>query len=234
MSIVINKTTVPSPAAMWEALTYFMENGDRTTGHTLNEYVVSSFTTFIKGFLVALVVAFPLGLLLGYSNILREFASPAIDVLRPIAPVAWAPVFVVLWGYSLGPLMVVFVGIFFPLLTSVTFGVRKIDPLWYDAAKTLGASQLQIFQKIVIPASIPFLMNGVKIGLGIGWMCIVSAELYASPVGGLGAFIVDQAAANYWPGVYVGIFLVGILGILTVGVADYLHKTLSKRMGMDA
>ncbi|MDR0523193.1 MAG: ABC transporter permease [Candidatus Methanoplasma sp.] len=234
LSVAIDRQMLPSPPEVWDALADLFANGDSMTGRSAWTYIGSSFSTFIKGFLLAFAVAFPLGLALGYFNLLREFASPAFEVLRPIAPVAWAPVFVILFGYQIGPMMVVFVGIFFPLMTSVIFGVRKIEPNWTDAAKTLGASPLQIFCKVVVPASIPYLMNGVKVGLGIGWMCIVSAELYASPVGGIGFYISNQASAGYWPGVFSGIFLVGVLGIATVGAADYLHRSLSKRMGVDA
>ncbi|MDR1404146.1 MAG: ABC transporter permease subunit [Candidatus Methanoplasma sp.] len=183
---------------------------------------------------MALVTAFPLGLLLGFVRFFRDLASPAIEVLRPIAPVAWAPVLVILYGSVLGSMLVVFVGAFFPILTNVIFGVRKIDPNWVDATKVLGASKLQTFVKVVIPSSIPYLMNGVKISMGIGWMCIVSAELYSSAVGGLGSFITSHASVGNWPNVYAGIVLVGILGIITVGVAGYLHKIISKKMGMDA
>ncbi|MDR0887894.1 MAG: ABC transporter permease [Candidatus Methanoplasma sp.] len=233
LSTVIDRAMVPTPGATWNALVDLFANGDQLTGLSAWTFIRSSFTTFLKGFIIAFAIAFPLGLVLGYSSLLREFANPVIEVLRPIAPVAWAPVLIMLMGYTYGPMMVVFVGIFFPLLTNVIFGVRKLDPNWTDAAKTLGATPLQIFYKIVIPASIPYLMNGVKIGLGIGWMCIVSAELYASPVGGLGFYITTQAGNGYWPGVFAGIFIIGILGIITVGTAGYLHKQLAKRMGMD-
>jgi NitT/TauT family transport system permease protein len=130
--------------------------------------------------------------------------------------------------------MVVFVGVFFPLLTNVVFGVRKINPNWIDAAKTLGANQFQIFYKVIIPGTVPYLMNGVKIGLGIGWMCIISAEMYSSTIGGIGQFILNQIAYYNWPGLMAGIVVVSILGILTVGIAGGLHKLLSKRMGADA
>ncbi|MDR3075598.1 MAG: ABC transporter permease [Candidatus Methanoplasma sp.] len=234
LSVLIDRTVVPTPLETWDALVELFRIGDPMSGRSVWTYIRSSLGTFLKGFVLAFAVAFPLGLILGYSKILRELVEPAFEVLRPIAPVAWAPVFVVLLGYVLGPMMVVFVGIFFPLITSVIFGVTKIDPNWIDATRTLGATRIQTFVKVYIPSSIPYLMNGVKTGLGIGWMCIVSAELYASPVGGLGFFISNQAQVGYWPGVFAGIVIIGILGIITVGLSDYLHKTLSKRMGMDA
>ena len=233
VSVVTNNTAIPTPLQTWDALVDLYLNGDKMTHLTLGQYISSSMTTFIKGFVMAFAVAVPLGLILGYSKILRDFANPVIEVLRPIAPIAWAPIFMLSLGYNIGPALVVFVGIFFPLLTNVIFGVKKIDPNWIDAAKTLGASQTQIFYKVMVPSAIPYVMNGIKVGLGIGWMCIVAAELYATPLGGIGFYLAEQAAAGYWPGAYAALVIIGALGLLTVGVADYLHRLLSKRMGMD-
>jgi len=232
-SVVSNNTAIPTPLQTWEALVDLYRNGDRMTHISLGQYVSSSMSTFLKGFLLAFAVAVPMGLVLGYSKIMRDFASPVIEVLRPIAPIAWAPIFMLSLGYSVGPILVVFIGIFFPLLTNVIFGVRKIDPNWIDASKTLGASQLQVFYKVMMPSAVPYIMNGIKVGLGIGWMCIVAAELYATPLGGIGFYLAEQAAAGYWPGAYAALVIIGVLGLLTVGVADYLHRMLSKRMGME-
>jgi NitT/TauT family transport system permease protein len=233
VAVVTNNTAIPTPAETWAALVELYHHGDTITHISLRQYVSSSLSTFIKGFLLALAVAVPLGLILGYSKILRDFASPVIEVLRPIAPIAWAPIFILSLGYSTGPVLVVFVGIFFPLLTNVIFGVRKIDPNWIDASKTLGASQLQVFYKVMMPAAVPYVMNGIKIGLGIGWMCIVAAEFYSPPLGGIGFFLADQAGRGNWPNTYAALMIICALGLLTIGVSDYLHRRLSKRMGME-
>lgn len=234
LSIIANVSTVPNPAQTWDALVDLAKNGDpMTNGKSLWSYVAASLSTFLEGFLLALVVAVPLGLILGKFATLRDFATPMIEILRPIAPIAWAPIFMVAIGYELGPMLVVFVGIFFPLLTNVIFGVSKIDPTLIDASKTLGASDAQIFVKVMIPSTIPYIMNGIKIGLGIGWMCIVAAELYASPLGGIGFYLAEQAAAGYWPSAYAAIVVIAVLGILTTGVAEWLHKYVGRRMGMD-
>ncbi len=235
LSIIANSTTVPTPGETWSALVDFIRNGDSMTqGKSAWSYIGSSMGTFLKGFLLALVVAAPLGLVIGKCETLRLFSAPIIEVLRPIAPIAWAPIFMVSVGYKLGPMLVVFVGIFFPLLTNVIFGVSKIDPKLIDASKTLGASDAQIFVKVMVPSTVPYLMNGIKIGLGIGWMCIVAAELYASPLGGIGFYLSEQATAGFWPAAYAAIAIIAVLGILTTGVAEYVHKLVSKRMGMDA
>ena len=233
VAIVTTTSAIPTPLQTWNALVDLYVNGDRMTGRTLGEYVSSSVSTFAKGFILAFAVSVPLGLILGYSKVLRDFATPVIEVLRPIAPIAWAPIFILSLGYSVGPVLVVFIGIFFPLLTNVIFGVKKIDSNWIDASKTLGASQFQVFYKVMIPSAIPYIMNGVKVGLGIGWMCIVAAELYTPPLGGIGFYLLVQAQNGYWPGAYGGIVIIAVLGLLTVGVADLIHRILSKRMGMD-
>ena len=233
VSVIANTASIPSPQETLRSLIEVYKNGDLMTGISLGQYISTSLTTFLKGFLLALALSIPIGLVLGYSKILREFANPIIEVLRPIAPIAWAPIFIISLGYSTGPVLVVFIGIFFPLLTNIIFGVRKIDPNWIDASKTLGASQFQIFYKVMVPAAIPYLMNGIKVGLGVGWMCIVAAELYATPLGGIGFFLAEQATAGNWPGAYAALVVIAILGLLTIGVADYIHRMISKRMGME-
>jgi len=233
ISVIADTPSIPNPLKTWEALVDLYKYGDTMTNISLGQYVTTSMSTFMKGFLLAIVISVPLGLVLGYSKLLREFSNPIIEVLRPIAPIAWAPIFIISLGYTTGPILVVFIGIFFPLLTNVIFGVRKIDSNWIDASKTLGASQLQIFYKVMVPAAIPYLMNGIKVGLGVGWMCIVAAELYATPLGGIGFYLAEQATAGNWPGAYAALVIIGILGLLTIGVADYIHRVVSKRMGME-
>ena len=234
ISWYVNKTVIPTPMETWDALVDFVEHGDSTAGGTVWSYISASFGTLLKGFLLALVVAFPLGLLLGSVEILDKLFSPALNVLRPIAPVAWAPVMIILLqSDAMGAMMVVFIGCFFPILTTVTFGVKKIDKNLYNATKVLGASWGQSFTKVTVPASVPYLMNGVKTALGIGWMCIVSAELYASGVGGLGNYITNQAGLGAWPQVYAGIVIVGILGLVTVLLAEYVSKLFNKRWGVE-
>ena len=233
LSILANSPTVPNPAETFDALVDLIQNGDSMTGKSLWNYVSSSMSTFLKGFALALVIATPIGMLLGKYKTANDFATPMIEILRPIAPIAWAPIFMISVGYNLGPMLVVFVGIFFPLLTNIIFGVSKIDRNLIDAAKTLGASDGQIFVKVMVPSTVPYLMNGIKIGLGIGWMCIVAAELYASPLGGIGFYLAEQASAGFWPGAFAAIIVIAVLGLVTTGLAEYIHKLVSRRMGMD-
>ena len=233
-SILINRSVVPTPIETWNALLDFIDNGDPMAGGTIGKYIVASFGTLLKGFFLALIVAYPFGLLLGTSKTLRELSNPAINVLRPIAPVAWAPVLVILLSSGAnGAMMVVFIGVFFPLLTNIVFGVTKTDKNWIDATRTLGATKLQTFLMVIVPGSVPYLMTGIKTGIGIGWMCIVSAELYASTVGGMGNFITNMAQLGAWPYVYAGIVIIGILGLITVSVVELVSRYVDKKWGSE-
>lgn len=232
VSVLANSAAIPSPLETWDALVDVATNGDPMTGKTLFEYAGSSLKTFLTGFLLALAVSLPLGLIIGYSKTINEFASPVLEVLRPIAPIAWAPIFILAINYTIGPILVVFIGIFFPLLTNIVFGVQKIDQNLVDVSKTMGASQVQVFTKVMLPSAVPYLMNGIKVGLGIGWMCIVAAELYAPQLSGIGFFLSEQATAGFWPGAFAAIVTIAVLGLVTTGLAEYIHKVVTNRMGM--
>jgi NitT/TauT family transport system permease protein len=229
----LNNVNFPTPDKVFDALWNLIIYGDTMGGHSLWEYLSASLKTFIQGFLMAAVVAIPLGLLLGYIKPLREFTAPWIEILRPIAPIAWAPILIITFGSVLGSALVVFIGIVFPLLTNIIFGVQRIDKNWLDASKTLGASHFQIFYKVVLPATVPYILNGIKVGLGVGWMCIVAAEMYKRS-GGIGQFLVDVVNNGQMANAFAIIIIIAVLGLLTTGVAEYVSKVVSRRMGLDA
>lgn len=228
-----NSPPLATPHDSFAALFDLIQNGDPIEHRSLWSWLWASLQKFLKGFLLALLVALPLGLLMGSFKLARDFFTPWVEVLRPIAPIAWAPIFVLIFQATNGSILVVFVGIFFPLLTNIVFGVQKMEPVLIDAAKTLGASDWQIFLKVLIPSTIPYLMNGIKVGLGIGWMCIVAAELYNTTLSGIGYFVkfmIDHSSYDY---AFAGIILIAILGLLTTGVAEYVSRLVSRRMGLD-
>ena len=233
LAAILDMTAIPTPMQTFDAFISLLNDGDPLTGVPLSNYLQKSFTTFLEGFAIAFMIAVPLGLFLGFVKPLKEFLTPIIEVLRPIAPIAWAPIFILSFGYKIGPPLVVFIGIFFPLLTNAIFGVEKIDKTLIDASRTLGANNIQIFTKVILPSAVPYIMNGVKVGLGIGWMCIVAAELYNTTLSGIGYFVkfmIDNASYDY---AFAGIIIIAILGLLTTGVAEYISKVVSRRMGVD-
>lgn len=232
-SLDLNVSPLATPQDSFAALFDLMRSGDPIEHRPLADWIWSSLSKFIKGFILALAIALPVGLMMGNFKTAREFFTPWVEVVRPIAPIAWAPILVIVFQATNGSIMVVFIGIFFPLLTNVIFGVQKIDPVLIDAAKTLGASDVQIFLKVLVPSTVPYLMNGIKVGLGVGWMCIVAAELYNTTLSGIGYFVkfmIDNSSYDY---AFAGIIIIAILGLLTTGVAEYISKVVSRRMGAD-
>jgi NitT/TauT family transport system permease protein len=145
---------------------------------------------------------------------------------------AWIPIFIVVFGLFWGPVGVVFLGIFFPILYNVMFGSRSVDPILIDAARTLGAKKSDLFLKVVLPFTLPYLMTGITVGLGIGWMCIVAAEMLGGVGGGVGYYIADRAGSQDYEYMYAGMVVIAILGTLTTGVAGLLENRIYKWMGM--
>lgn len=233
-AMLANKSVLPTPYRAFEALLHLIKDGDPVQkGRTLWSLIWLSILKLGKGFGLAFITALPIGLLLGNFKLFREFFSPWIEMMRPIAPIAWAPIFVILFTVGNGPIMVVFIGIFFPLLTNIIFGVQKIDRTLVDAARTLGASDWQIFTKVLAPSAVPYVMNGIKTGLGVGWMCIVAAELYNTTLSGIGYYIKFMIDCSRYDYAFAGIIVIGILGFLTTGLAECLSRVVSKRMGVD-
>ena len=231
ISIVVDSRVLPTPLETFYALIEYFDDGYK--GVSAWQYIWNSMKLFLEGFVLALALAVPLGLVLGFSKTLHTFVSPIIEILRPIAPMAWAPIFVYGISYNTGPMLVVFIGIFFPLLTNIIFGIKKIDPLLIDAARTLGAKGPQLFVKIMLPSAIPYVMNGIRVGLGIGWMCIIAAEMYAPFANGVGYCIKDMVDNGMWDSTFAVLVVVAALGILTTTLSEWVSKYVSKRMGVE-
>jgi len=222
---------VPYPLDVAHALRMSFVVKDPNTGLAMWDHIVASLERIFYGFAIAAGTALPLGLLMGTSRTGRALGMPIAELFRPIPPLAWIPIFIVILGSFGGPIAIVFLGIFFPILLNVMLGVRSVDQSLIDAARTLGSSRGQLFGKVVLPFTVPYLMTGIKVGLGIGWMCIVAAEMVGNYGGGVGFFIKDKADVSAFDFMYAGMIVIGILGVLTTGVASLFERRLSRWMG---
>jgi ABC-type nitrate/sulfonate/bicarbonate transport system permease component len=223
---------IPYPVDVAEAFFDSFVTPDPAMGLVMSEHIMSSLNRVFLGFCLSLLVALPLGLLMGSAKTAGYLGMPIVEVFRPIPPLAWIPIFLVVFGYLWGPVAIVFLGIFFPILLNVMFGVASVDPSLIDAAKTLGARRHHIFLKVMLPFTVPYTMTGIKVGLGIGWMCIVAAEMVGRYGGGVGYFIWSSNESGRYAYMFAGMVVIAILGILTTGVASQVEKRLYKWMGM--
>ena len=225
---------VPFPVEVFTVLVDSFVNEVPGMDLSMGVMAFASFKRVIIGFTLALVVAFPLGLLMASFRFVNHLGDPIIEMFRPIPPVAWIPVFLVMLSFFWGPVAIVFLGAFFPILLNVMFGVKRTDQTLIDAAKTLGARRIDIFTKVVIPSTAPYLMTGVKVGLGISWMCIVAAEMLPVLSGGVGnALWVSAQEFSRFDVTFACMIVIGLMSILTTGLAEQVERRLYRWMGME-
>jgi ABC-type nitrate/sulfonate/bicarbonate transport system permease component len=158
--------------------------------------------------------AIPLGIAMGWSKVVNEQVDPLVEVLRPVPPLAWIPLSI-LW-FGIGDVQnqfIIFLGIFFPVLLNTIMGVRNIEPNLVRAARCLGASEIRVLRRIVLPAALPQIVTGIRVGLGVGWMALVAAELVGAN-SGLGFLINDARTLLRTDIVIVGMITIGVVGLL--------------------
>lgn len=204
---IIPSYLVPSPSEVWNAFINLLNNG------SLIKDTLSTLTRVLLGFVVAALVAIPLGILIGWSKTARDSSSLVISVLRPIPPIAWIP-FAILWfGVGLGSaIFIIFLGSVFPILINTADGVKRTDKVYIESARTMGASSMQTLTKVVLPAALPNIITGLKVGIGIGLMCTVAAEMIGSD-NGLGYLILNATSMLDSASAIVGMLFIGLIGL---------------------
>lgn len=227
----LNEPYLPRPYNVFKAL-YLSFFDEDFTGHYMGEHIISSLIRIIYGFVIAFIFAVPIGMFMGWSKYVSSAANPIVELIRPIPPIAWIPFAIVFFDSPWDTTFIIFLGVFFPVLINTIFGVKRLDPIIIDAAKTLGVSRKNILQKVIFPAIVPTIMTGIRIGLGIGWMCLVAAEMVGVTGGGVGFYILAMAQVGRFEEMFAGMIIIGILGFITVGGASYIERRVSKWMGL--
>lgn len=185
---------------------------------------LASITRVFAGFFVAMIVAIPLGLILGRSKLARGLIDPTLQFLRPIPVTAWLPLTMILFG--LGPpatIALIALGTFFPMLLNTVDGVRLVEPRLIEAAEMLGTPKAAIFGRVILPAASPSIFTGIRIGLGLAWVLLVVGEMTGVPTG-LGANIMDARQLSRTDLVISGMIYIGILGFLSDRVVMLLGR----------
>lgn len=184
------------------------------SGQTLQGHLLASIDRYIRGFLLAAVIGVPLGLLMGWYRWLDNVVTPVFDSLRFIAPIAWVP-FAALWfGTGIGgPTMIIFAGAFPPCLINAYRGARYVETKYIEAAQVYGASGLRVVYEVLLPASLPSIIAGLRVSAGAGWQSLIGAELIAAN-SGVGLMMVRAQGALDTSIVMVGMIAVGVFGML--------------------
>jgi NitT/TauT family transport system permease protein len=204
--------------------------GDLLQHGLLFKYVVASLFRITWGFVLALVLAVPLGLLIGWNRRLDMAFNPLIQILRPISPLAWIPIAIVWFGVGdLAAIFLIFLGCFFPLLQTAINAVHGIPSVYLNAGRNFGLSSPALVARVLFPAVIPQLLVGMRITLGVGWLVVVAAEMIAVN-SGLGFLIVDaRNAGNRYDLVVAGMVIIGLIGLLLDAEMRSLEQVKSLR-----
>lgn len=217
---VINAFMLPSPVEVVQALWTMALDG------TLWTNLSASLIRVGAGYLLALAVGLSLGFLCGWVRNVSDFVRPVIEALRPIPPLAWVPISILWFGLGdASAYFLVFLGCVFPVFFGAFTAVRSLDRNQLNAAMCLGAGRWMFLRDVLVPASLPIVMPSLRLALGIGWMCVVTAELIAAQTG-LGYLIQQSRMVFQIQNVVAGMAAIGVVGYLMSAVVERFERKL--------
>lgn len=241
----VNPHVLPSPLAVvqrWIAyllpqVPYAEATGSWLAWAVSGELIVDSIGSMyrvIVGFLIGAGLALPLGLMMGASPRVYAWLNPLTQVLRPIPPIAYIPLSILWFGLGNPPaIFLIAIGAFFPVLINTIAGVRHVDGIYIRAARNLGASQRTMFLRVMLPAAVPYILSGVRIGIGTAFIVVIVSEMIAVN-NGLG-FRILEAREYFWSDkIIAGMISIGMLGLaIDVGVTKLNNHLLRWHRGLE-
>jgi NitT/TauT family transport system permease protein len=200
---------LPGPAEAVSGIADLIRHG------LLLKYTVASLFRVTWGFLLAAVLAIPLGLAIGWYRRAEMAFNPLIQILRPISPLAWIPIAILWFGVGdLAAIFLIFLGCFFPLVLTAINAVQTVPAVYVNAGRNFGLGRMNLVYRVLFPAVIPQLITALRITLGVAWLVVVAAEMIAVN-SGLGFLIVDaRNAGNRYDLVVAGMAIIGVIGLL--------------------
>jgi nitrate/nitrite transport system permease protein len=211
------KSAMPGPldvaAKLWEHLRRpFYDNGPNDKGVGIQ--LAYSIARVAAGYLLAVLVAIPIGFLIGMSPLISRALDPFIQVLKPISPLAWMPLALyTIKDSGLSAIFVIFICSLWPMLINTAFGVAGVRKEWLNVARTLEVGTLRRAFTIILPAAAPTILTGMRISIGIAWLVIVAAEMLVGGTG-IGYFVWNEWNNLSITNVITAILLIGLVGML--------------------
>lgn len=211
------RVDLPGPLATWEAAKTlfadpFYQNGPNDQGIGWN--ILRSLGRVGLGFGMAAAIGIPLGFMLGRFRFLNDMASPIISLLRPVSPLAWLPIgLLVFKAAEPASIWVIFISSIWPIIINTAVGVSQVPQDYLNVARVLNLSEWKVFTKILFPSVLPYLLTGIRLSIGVAWLVIVAAEMLTGGVG-LGFWVWDEWNNLNVAHIIIAIFVVGIVGLL--------------------
>jgi NitT/TauT family transport system permease protein len=216
--IATHSVIFPTPGQVVTGVVELIRDG------TLWLHIGASLGRVAAGFLLAVAVGVPLGLWMGWVRGAHDTLNPLFQILRPISPIAWIPIAILWFGVgNASPVYLIFISSVFPMVVQTVAGVHTIEKRYLRAAENFGVSRYTLFTQVVIPAVLPQIIVGMRIGLGVAWLVVVAAEMIALR-SGLGYLIIDSRnAGNRYDLVIAGMIIIGLIGLLLDGLMRLLE-----------
>ncbi len=209
LGVVWTHTNIfPSPVSVFNGIVGLVHRG------LLWRYIADSLFRVGAGYLAALLLAIPLGVILGSYRVAGDTVNPVIQILRPISPIAWIPLVVIWFGVgNASAVFLIFLTTFFPVVVSTISAVRNIPEVLLQAGRNFGLSPLKLLTYVVFPAALPQILIGLRIALGVSWLVVVAAEMIAID-SGLGYLVIDSRnAGKRYDLVVAAMLLIGLIGL---------------------
>jgi nitrate/nitrite transport system permease protein len=208
---------LPSPLRTWEesrhyVLHPFFKDGEMNQG--IGRFAVLSLIRVGKGFLLAVLLGTPIGFMLGMSDWFRRTFDPVIQVMRPISPLAWLPLGLIIFQRS-EPAAIFTIALcaMWPTVINTAVGVRSINPDYLNVGRVLRLSPLMMLRKIVVPATLPYMFTGFRLSLGLAWLVIVASEMLTGAPG-IGGFLWQEYNSLVYSHILLSIVTIGVIGFL--------------------
>jgi ABC-type nitrate/sulfonate/bicarbonate transport system permease component len=218
---VVPKTLVPMPSTV--AVTFW----DMLHNIRLMEHLTGSATRFALGFGIAVVTAFPIGVLMGWNLFIRKHCLPVFQILAPIPPPAWVPITIIIFGIGL-PMQVflIFLGVFYPVLFNTYQGIKETDPRYLASARVFGASEFTLITRVYIWHALGSVIMGIKIGIALGLVMLLIAEMYGGKTG-IGYLLLEAKEYFQIDRMVVCMLLLGFIGWFLIEIMKYIELKLA-------
>ena len=220
---------LPSPQAVWQKFLEVSQQGFMKA--TLWQHLAPSISRVLFALLSAIAIGVPVGLWMGLNKYARAVLDPLVELLRPIPPLAYLPLLVIWFGIGeTTKILLIFFSILAPVIISSTHGVISHQLNRERAALSLGATQAQVFWKVILPTALPHILTGIRIGLGVGWSTLVAAELVAADRG-IGFMVQSAAQFLITDTVILGIIVIAVVAVSFELFLRWLQQQLSPWYG---
>ena len=216
----------PSPVDVWRGMAGLVKK------KVLWNDIVDSLRRVGIGYGLAVVIGVPVGLLLGVFAGLNQVVNPVLQILRPISPIAWIPIAIILFGVGdHAATSLIFLGAFFPIVVACVDGVSNVPTVLRRAGNNFGLSTPGLLLRVILPAALPNILVGLRIALGVAWLVVVAAEMVAVD-SGLGYLVIDSRNSGKRYDLVLGAMLIiGIIGLLLDTMARRLERMKMVRWG---